>query len=95
MNALNNLHLLLISAGVPVPGDPEAPPGFDRVEDIMGWVKWGCLGLLVVAMMIAGARVGFGGRHGDGNEHAGRVGSILIGVMIVGAAGALIGFVAS
>lgn len=97
MSALQTIthNLVLIVSAVPTPGDPEAPPGFDRVDDILGWVKWGCLGLLVAALMIAGARLGFAGRHGDGSEHAGRIGSILIGVMVIGAAGALIGFVAT
>lgn len=79
---------------VPQPGPSQAPPGFDRFTDMMGWVKWLCLGVLVISLMAAGAKMGFGGRHGDGEEHAGRVGRVLIGVIIVTAAGSLVGFLA-
>lgn len=89
-------HLLAaaIRIGVPNPGDPQAPPGFEGFIDMMGWVKWLCLGVLVVSLMAAGAKMGFGGRHGDGEEHAGRVGRVLLGVIIVTASGALVGFLA-
>ena len=89
-------HLLTtaIRIGAPQPGDPKAPPGFERFTDIMGWVKWLCLAVLIISLMAAGAKMGLGGRHGDGDEHAGRVGRVLLGVIIVTAAGSLVGFLA-
>lgn len=83
------------AGGVPNPGNPTAPPGFERFTDMMGWVKWLALGVLVISLMAAGAKMGFGGRHGDGEEHAGRVGRVLLGVIVVSAAGALVGFLAT
>jgi hypothetical protein len=76
-------------------GTPTKPPGFDKIEDILGWVKWLCLALLIVSLMVAGARLGFGSRHGDGEEHAGRIGRVLIGVILLSAAGSLVGFLAN
>ena len=88
------VHLLsTLPSDIPKPGDPEAPPGFEKFVDLMNWVKYLALGVLVMALMAAGARLGFGGRGEDGTEHAGRVGKVLIGTMVVSAAGALVGFV--
>lgn len=89
-------HVLAASIrmDIPMPGDPKAPPGFERFTDMMGWVKWLCLGVLIISLMAAGAKMGLGGRTGDGEEHAGRIGRVLIGVIIVTAAGSLVGFLA-
>lgn len=88
------LIALSVRMDIPTPGDPKAPPGFERFTDMMGWVKWLCLGVLVISLMAAGAKMGFGSRQGDGEEHAGRVGRVLLGVIIVTAAGSLVGFLA-
>ena len=90
----DHLILTFIRADVPMPGDPEAPPGFERFTDLLGWAKWLCLGVLIICLMIAGVRAGAGGRHGDGSEHAGRIGAVLVGVIIVTASGSLVGFLA-
>ena len=85
----------LVPMDIPKPGNPTQPPGFEKITDILGWIKWLCLAGLVAALMFAGAKIAFGSRHGDGEEHAGRVGKVLIGTIIVTAAGALIGFIAA
>lgn len=85
---------LMVRLDIPKPGDPQAPPGFENFTAIMGWAKWLCLGVLIICLMVAGARMGFGGRSGDGEEHAGRVGRVLMGTIIVTAAGSLVGFLA-
>lgn len=95
LNSFSDALLLwTVRIGVPSPGDPQAPPGFERFADIMGWVKWLALGVLIISLMAAGAKMGFGSRHGDGEEHAGRIGRVLLGVIVVSAAGALVGFLA-
>lgn len=76
---------------VPDPGQGSAPPGAGKFKDIMGWAKWLSLGILVVALMAAGAMLGFGGRSGDGGEHAGRIGRVLAGVIVVSAAFSAVG----
>lgn len=79
---------------VPDPGEGEAPPGFGNFETIMGWGKWLALGVLVLALMAAGAMMGVQSRRGEGGEHAGRILGALFGVMVVAAAFSLVGFLA-
>ncbi len=64
----------------------------EGVERILGITRWGALAVTVVALMIAGARMGFGSRQGDGEEHASRIGQVLLGVVIVSGAWAIISF---
>jgi len=75
---------------VPNPGDGAAPPGSGKFKDIMGWVKWLCLGVLVVALMARGAMFSFGRGH-EGGEAAAAVGRVLVGVIIVSAAFTTVG----
>ncbi len=78
--------------GVPDPGTGKQPPGFEKFTDVMGWVKWIALGILVIALIAAGVRMAFGAGRGDGGEHAARIGWVLGGVMIVSGAVAIISF---
>lgn len=94
MTISETLVLASIRAANPTPGPATQPPGFEDFGTILGWAKWICLAVLVAGLMAAGARTALGGRHGDGAEHAGRVGAILIGTIIVSGAGAIIGFLA-
>lgn len=80
---------------VPNPGDGTAPPGAAKFRDIMGWAKWLAFGVCIIALFVAGAMLGFGGRTGEGGEHAARVGRVLVGVVLVSAATALVGFLAA
>lgn len=94
LNMVSELMTVIVPMDIPNPGDPSAPPGFGKFTDLLSWVKWLALGVLVVSLMVAGARLGFGGRQGDGEEHAGRIGRVLIGVIVVSAAFSLVGFLA-
>jgi|tagenome__1003787_1003787.scaffolds.fasta_scaffold19503999_2 type IV secretory pathway VirB2 component (pilin) len=80
---------------VPNPGGGSAPPGSEGFITIMGWVKWVALGLCVIALIGAGAMMGFGRARGDGGEHLERVGRILGGVVLISAAFSLVGFLVS
>ena len=88
-------HLLDVLGSVPNPGEGEAPPGFGKFNDIMGWAKWIALGILVVALMAAGVRLAIAGRTGDGGEHVTHIGRALGGVIVVSAAFALVSFLVS
>lgn len=88
------LNLITLPLDVPDPGDGTAPPGFGKFETIMGWGKWLALGVLVLALMAAGAMMGVSSRRGEGGEHAGRILGALFGVMVVAAAFSLVGFLA-
>lgn len=91
--AMSELALQLLSKlpmDVPDPGNGSRPPGFEKFTDVLGWVKWIALGILVVALIIAGVRMAFGAGRGEGGEHASRIGWVLGGVMIVSGAVAIV-----
>jgi hypothetical protein len=92
LSATAHTALLRLPAEVPNPGDGSAPPGFENFETIMGWGKWIALGVLVMALIFAGVMMAIGQRRGEGGEHAGRLGWVLGGVLIVSAAFSIVGF---
>ena len=80
---------------VPNPGGGSAPPGFGNFTTIMGWGKWIALGILVMALIFAGVRMAIGNRRGEGGEHAASIGWVLGGVLVVSAAFAVVGVLAT
>lgn len=83
-----------LASQVPNPSSDQ-PPGFEGVTDILGWIKWGALAVCVAGLMIGGAMLAIGSRRGEGSEHAGRIGMVLVAVIIISAAASLVGFLAS
>lgn len=80
---------------VPDPGSGSQPPGFDMFGTVMGWGKWLALGILVLALIVAGVKLGIAQRRGDdASDDAAGIGKALIGVIIVSAAFALVSFLA-
>lgn len=92
-------HVVEVAASlpnaVPDPGPGELPPGMDRLLDLMRWAKFIALGVCIIALFAAGAMLGFGGGGRESGEHAGRVGRVLAGVIVISAAAALVGFLAT
>lgn len=84
----------MMPMAVPDPGAGAPPPGSDKFLTIMGWIKWGALGVCVLSLIIAGAALGFGGHRGEGGEHAKRIGYILVGVAIISGAVSLVSMLA-
>ncbi len=97
MTVLVHLHDLVrfLPMDVPNPGNGTPPPGFQNITTIMGWAKWIALGILVMALIFAGVRLGIAGRRGDGGEHAAGVGWALGGVLVVSSAFTLVSFLAA
>ena len=79
-------------AAVPNPGNGTAPPGFDKFETMLGWVKYLALGVLIVSLIIAGAKLGFSESHSGGGREAAAVGRTLLGVIIVSGAFTIVTF---
>ena len=80
---------------VPDPGGGSPPPGFENFGTIMGWGKWIALGILVMALIFAGVRMSIGNRRGEVGEHSASIGWVLGGVLVVSAAFAIVGFLAT
>lgn len=83
-----------LPAQIPDP-TPVQPPGTGKLLAIMGWVKWVALAMTVMGLMVAGAMMAFNSRRGEGGEHVGRIGSVLVGVIVISAAASLVGFLAT
>ena len=83
--------ITLLSA-IPDP-DPQAPPGFEAIGTILAWAKWAGLIAAVLALIAVAVLFMFNSRRGEGGEHVKTFVNILIGVMIIGAAVSLVGFI--
>lgn len=73
--------------------DPIQPPGTEVFSDVLGWAKWLGLAVCIIGIIVAGARMGIARQRGEGGEHMGAVGWALVGVIIIGGAVSLVGFV--
>lgn len=72
---------------------PVAPPGFEAVTTILGWAKWAGLIAAILALIAVAVMFMYNSRRGEGGEHVKTFVGILVGVMIIGAAAALVGFI--
>jgi len=79
-------------SAVPDPGDGTMPPGFAALQTVMGWAKWVALGVAVLGLILLGASMTISARRGEGGEIGGWLGRLLIGVIIIGAAFTIVGF---
>lgn len=61
----------------------------------MGWAKWVALAVCVLGLIAAGALMAIQSRRGEGGEHVGKIGMALGGVIVISAAGSLVGFLVS
>ena len=85
--------LAALPGQVPDP-DPVQPPGTEGFITIMGWGKWVALAICILGLIAAGALMAVQSRRGEGGEHVGKIGMALGGVIVISAAGALVGFLA-
>lgn len=81
MNTLTSVLLPL--APVPTPG---APPGSAGFLSILNWVAWGALVICVAGVIFAGVAMIISSRRGEGGEHVSKLGAVLAGCVVVGAA---------
>lgn len=93
MNILSTgiYHASNLAASIPNPG-PIQPPGTEGLVSIMGWVKWIALAVCIIGLVVAGALMAVNSRRGEGGEHMGKIAMALGGVIVISAAGALVGF---
>jgi hypothetical membrane protein len=62
------------------------------VATLLGWGKWIGLAMCVAGLIVAGAMMAIQSRRGEGGEHVGTIGKVLAAVILIGAAGAIVGF---
>ncbi len=71
-------------------GTITSPPGSGTLTTLLGWVVWVSAGIAIVSLITAGVMMAARRRHGDGEAHVGRVGVILLSVILTSAASALV-----
>lgn len=85
--------MAIVPMAIPDP-DPVTPPGFEGpVSLIIGMLRWGGLALAVAGIIIVGARLTINIRRGEAAHEIGMLGAIGLGIMLIGAAAAIVGFI--
>lgn len=78
------------ASGIPDPA-PVQPPGTEGFITGMGWLKWGGFALGVVALIVAGVMIMFARQRGEGHDMLQKIGMPVVGVVVVSAAGGIVG----
>lgn len=71
---------------------PVQPPGTGGFITVMGWGKWVALAICILCLVGVGVYMAVPSRRNEGGEHIGKIGLVLGGVIVISAAGALVGF---
>ncbi|WP_208544740.1 hypothetical protein [Rathayibacter sp. VKM Ac-2759] len=87
MNVPSPVTVVDQGGGVNGGGTPPLPEAF---ETILGYVTWVSAGLAVMSLIVAGVMMASRRRHGDGEAHMGRIGVILLAVLLLSSASALV-----
>ena len=83
---------LLVRFDDPVNNTPTAPNAVKgNVETVVNWVTWIGMMVCVLGIIIAGTMMAIGQRRGEGGEHASRLGWVIAGCIVIGAASGLVG----
>ncbi|GAB3827492.1 TrbC/VirB2 family protein [Kribbella italica] len=61
-----------------------------KVNTVVDWVTTVAITICILGVVIAGAMMAIGQRRGEGGEHAARLGWVLAGCIVIGAASALV-----
>lgn len=80
-----------IVSALPDPA-PQQPPGTEGITTILGWAKWVGLVAAILAFIFAGIMMMFKSRRGEGGENVATLGWVTAGIIVVGSATALVGF---
>ena len=70
--------------------EPVTVGASDGVLQILGWMKWVCFTIAVIALMIAGVRFAIHARQGGAAREAGHIGMILGAVVVISASAGLV-----
>lgn len=90
MLLLSAHHAVTVLASVVNPGQGTAPPGSDKVTTVISWAAWIATACCVAGFLFAGASMVFsGGSHAAG-QHGTRLGWVMGGCVVIGAASALV-----
>lgn len=70
---------------------PQAPPGSEKVMQVISWISWGAVIAGFVGFVIVGVRLMLSNSRGEGtSEHGKRLAMVFGGLIIAGAAAGLV-----
>ncbi len=86
-------HTVALLPAAPDPGAGTAPPGSEKFLTMLRWAAWMASGVCVLGVIVAGASMALAhsGHGRGGSEHAARLGWVLAGCIVIGAASGLVG----
>jgi type IV secretory pathway VirB2 component (pilin) len=76
---------------LPLNGGGQRPPGADKLDLVIDWVRWIAFSVCVLGILIAGAMMAVGQRRGEGGEHAARLGWVLAACIVIASSTLLVG----
>ena len=81
----------LMATGSASSVDPGSAADVEGITQVLGYVTWISLAVAVVALFILGAMIATRMRAGEGFASVGKIGLILTAVVLISAAGAIVG----
>ena len=68
------------------PLDAVAPPGADKIQTVVNWLSWIGNTLAIVGIIIVAITMFFQNKRGEGGESGSRLGWVMAGLILLGAA---------
>ena len=93
-NAVKEFSTMWMNVPTPdITGDGSTPVtvgGSEGILQVLGWMKWVCFSIAVIALMIAGVRFAINARNGFTAREAGHIGMVLAAVVAISASAGLV-----
>jgi hypothetical protein len=70
--------------GFPDPGQGVAPPGADKILELLRWGLWLATGGCILAAAMVGVQIALSAVRGDHHRHGASLGWVLMGAILVG-----------
>lgn len=81
-----------VLAATPTPANPSLPGNAEQtINTVLGWLKYIGLVACVAGLFLVASRMAVSHRHGGGGEHMAGLAYVAGSLIIIGAAGAIIG----
>ena len=93
-NAVKEFSTMWMNVPTPdITGDGSTPVtvgGSEGILQVLGWMKWVCFSIAVIALMITGVRFAINARNGFTAREAGHIGMVLAAVVAISASAGLV-----